>query len=128
MGINQFDRTVTSLVIDWGHGTAAPRSPKDTWKSSKVLEKFEEAFEKALHRSGFDFNPLGVETVRAIKVVSLREAFSVVYIPRSDDDPVKRRKATETAFRRGYDAATAKGLLLVQETEEHGLVVWQPSL
>jgi hypothetical protein len=126
MGVNQFGRTVTSLVIDWGHGTAAPRSASDTWRSSKVLEKIEEAFEKALSRSGFDFNPLGVETVRVIKVAALREAFTTVYIPRSDDDPMKRRKATETAFRRGYDAATAKRLLLVQETEEHGLVVWQP--
>jgi hypothetical protein len=97
MGVNQFGRTVTSLVIEWRPGTAAPRSPKDTWRSSKVLEKFEEAFETARLQSSFDFNPLGVETVRATKVAALREAFKVVYMPRSDDDPTKRRKATETA-------------------------------
>jgi hypothetical protein len=128
MGVNQFGRTVTSLVIEWRPGTAAPRNIKDTWNSSKVLEKIKEAFETAVQRSGFDFNPQGVEIVRAVKVSALREAFAAVYIPSSDDEQEKRRKAREAAFRRGYTAATEKQLLLVQETEEHGLVVWQPVL
>jgi hypothetical protein len=129
MGVNQFGRTVTSLVIEWRPGSAAPpRDMKDTWNASKVLEKIKEAFESAVQRSGFDFKPYVSETVRAIKVSALREAFATVYTPSSDDEPEKRRKARETAFRRGYGAATEKRLLLVQETEEHGLVVWEPKL
>lgn len=126
LGNDQHGKPVTSLVIDWLPGTAAPRATREAWKATKTLAKLEEAFSLAQQRSGFDYTPEeGGQAVRAVKVDDLRAAFATIYVPSSDADPEKRRKAREAAFRRGYDDAKDRQLLMAQETTGGGLVVWQ---
>ena len=124
LGVDESGSAVTSLVIEWMPGVT-PKSERDPWTATRAVQCLRKAMTSAFQKGAVDFIPAGEATpVRAVPLKLLREEFKNAYVPSSDEDPTKRRKALEAGLRRALQGASDHGLIKIEATEEDE-IVWE---
>jgi hypothetical protein len=125
-GIDEDGDQITTCVVHWEPDRQPEQeSQRDPWTNGKGMVALHQALTIAVQDHGRDFQPRDyVAPVRAAALGHVREEFKLAYLPPADEDPVRRRKATDAAFRRSVNAATSRRLIGIEEVGAE-VLVWK---